>query len=341
MLNYVNGIEINSPITPAIDSDWSYKRLKYLRALNNQLLSLTSNGPVTGSLANLIYSSLISNANREGIHVSNLEDREWLRQTILFWSNMIFDRFGTYAYTYLRYPEDLIVESEQKLRRRSRLHQEQLKEEGQVVYRKTKLSLPFATISITSRDGFSRLFELLGIELQIPFDGLNINTVLAAISTVPSDNILLLANGADLGLLNTAKEIHESNTRRKINILETANEIQGIVAITLSDPNQAFETNMQILTLGIKECKIIKTFFDYEKNSYYSKVNDVLQSAYFKSEIEAYLDAIQNNITFEIKNIDIYEDSSTARKLYSDLEKLYSSVAINLFTDAESAVCLS
>ena len=340
MLNYINGIDIKPPITFYSVPNWSYKRLKYLRALDNQFLSLISSGPITGSLASLIYSSLISQSSRDGNYVSNMDDRQWLRKTILFWSNLLFTEYGSYPYTYLRYPEKLIVESEKRLRRRSRIYREWIKSRRSTTNINSKLSLPFTTIAVTTTDGFSRLFELLGVELQVPLEGLESNTLMSAFSAIPSESILVLANGASMEFLNKAKEAHERNSRRRINVLETTDEIQGIIALTTSDPTQTFETNMQLMALGIRDCKIIRTSYNHEKKGYFCKVNDIAQDEFFKTKNEAYISAIQKHLSSEMSNIDVYADSSYENP-YKTITELYSSINVNFFSNTTSAVCLS
>ena len=341
MLNNINGVDVDPPLKSASVLNWSYKRLKYLRELDKQFISLVSSGPLTGSLANLIYSSLISVASRYGTYVSNLEDREWLRKTILFWSNFLFDKYGNYAYTYLRYPEKLFVESESRIRRRSRLYRECQKSGGPIENDKLKKSLPFSAIAITTGDGFSRLFELLGVELQIPLEGLNMGILLSAFSATPSENVLLLANGANLELINRAKEAHERSSRRKINILESTDEIQGIIALTASDPTQTFETNTQLMILGIRDCKIIRSLYNSAKNEYNYKVNGVVQNAFFTSELEAYIDAVQKNISADIQNIDVYGDVSSDQEPYNVFAESYSTIGVNFFPNTTAAICLS
>lgn len=330
MLHYVRGTSIEEPPSVLSRRSWSYERLQHLKILDRQLLGLVGTGPITGTLANLVYGVLISPCGRAGIYVTSEEDRVWLRKTITFWSKLLFSEFGLYPFTPLGSVKGIIADSEKRLRQRSRVFRERFHLPQAQAHFDNRLSLPFEVIAICSADGFSRMFQLLGAKCQLPIHGLNLDTILSAIATLATENVVILANSSNtIPMLFEAKEIQKRQSRRRIHVVETRNEIQGIAAMVAADPTQTFETNIPLLVSGSDAVTTISTKYAHEKKGYVGLVDGVPQEGQYENSRSALLSSLRLSLTSGHQYIDVYGNTD----VYEEAAGLFPKLEVNYFPD--------
>lgn len=130
-----------------------------------------------------------------------------------------------------------------------RLQQEQL-----LSQRKTE-SKPYGIISVAMGSGIGYIMKDFGVD-HIIEGGQTMNPstqdFINAINNINSENIIILPNNSNIILAaNQAKELSEKN----IEVIQTKTVPQAISALMVFDSQSEFETNVENMTLAIKEVK--------------------------------------------------------------------------------------
>lgn len=188
----------------------------------------------------------------------------------------------------------------------------------------------YGFVSISTGDGFEKIFEELGVD-QIISGGQTMNpsteTILDAVKKINATDIFILPNNGNIILAaEQAKELSEKN----LHILKTKTVPQGVVAMLSFDEDQSVEENFEEMTEALESVKTAQVTFsvrDTEMDGLKIKKNDfigieggkILSTG--KKLNKTTLDLLDKVIDEDASLVTVYYGSDVEDKIINELER--------------------
>lgn len=188
----------------------------------------------------------------------------------------------------------------------------------------------YGFVSISTGDGFEKIFEELGVD-QIISGGQTMNpsteTILDAVKKINATDIFILPNNGNIILAaEQAKELSEKN----LHILKTKTVPQGVVAMLSFDEDQNVEENFEEMTEALESVKTAQVTFsvrDTEMDGLKIKKNDfigieggkILSTG--KKLNKTTLDLLDKVIDENASLVTVYYGSNVEDKIINELER--------------------
>lgn len=188
----------------------------------------------------------------------------------------------------------------------------------------------YGFVSISTGDGFEKIFEELGVD-QIISGGQTMNpsteTILDAVKKINATDIFILPNNGNIILAaEQAKELSEKN----LHILKTKTVPQGVVAMLSFDEDQSVEENFEDMTEALESVKTAQVTFsvrDTEMDGLKIKKNDfigieggkILSTG--KKLNKTTLDLLDKVIDEDASLVTVYYGSDVEDKIINELER--------------------
>lgn len=188
----------------------------------------------------------------------------------------------------------------------------------------------YGFVSISTGDGFEKIFEELGVD-QIISGGQTMNpsteTILEAVKKINATDIFILPNNGNIILAaEQAKELSEKN----LNILKTKTVPQGVVAMLSFDEDNSVEENFEEMTEALESVKTAQVTFsvrDTEMDGLKIKKNDfigieggkILSTG--KKLNKTTLDLLDKVIDEDASLVTVYYGSDVEDKIINELER--------------------
>lgn len=188
----------------------------------------------------------------------------------------------------------------------------------------------YGFVSISTGDGFEKIFEELGVD-QIISGGQTMNpsteTILDAVKKINANDIFILPNNGNIILAaEQAKELSEKN----LHILKTKTVPQGVVAMLSFDEDQSVEENFEEMTEALESVKTAQVTFsvrDTEMDGLKIKKNDfigieggkILSTG--KKLNKTTLDLLDKVIDEDASLVTVYYGSDVEDKIINELER--------------------
>ena len=188
----------------------------------------------------------------------------------------------------------------------------------------------YGFVSISTGDGFEKIFEELGVD-QIISGGQTMNpsteTILDAVKKINAADIFILPNNGNIILAaEQAKELSEKN----LHILKTKTVPQGVVAMLSFDEDQSVEENFEEMTEALESVKTAQVTFsvrDTEMDGLKIKKNDfigieggkILSTG--KKLNKTTLDLLDKVIDEDASLVTVYYGSDVEDKIINELER--------------------
>ena len=188
----------------------------------------------------------------------------------------------------------------------------------------------YGFVSISTGDGFEKIFEELGVD-QIISGGQTMNpsteTILDAVKKINATDIFILPNNGNIILAaEQAKELSEKN----LHILKTKTVPQGVVAMLSFDEDQNVEENFEEMTEALESVKTAQVTFsvrDTEMDGLKIKKNDfigieggkILSTG--KKLNKTTLDLLDKVIDEDASLVTVYYGSDVEDKIINELER--------------------
>lgn len=188
----------------------------------------------------------------------------------------------------------------------------------------------YGFVSISTGDGFEKIFEELGVD-QIISGGQTMNpsteTILDAVKKINATDIFILPNNGNIILAaEQAKELSEKN----LHILKTKTVPQGVVAMLSFDEDQSVEENFEEMTEALESVKTAQVTFsvrDTEMDGLKIKKNDfigieggkILSTG--KKLNKTTLDLLDKVIDEDASLVTVYYGSNVEDKIINELER--------------------
>lgn len=188
----------------------------------------------------------------------------------------------------------------------------------------------YGFVSISTGDGFEKIFEELGVD-QIISGGQTMNpsteTILDAVKKINATDIFILPNNGNIILAaEQAKELSEKN----LHILKTKTVPQGVVAMLSFDEDQSVEENFEEMTEALESVKTAQVTFsvrDTEIDGLKIKKNDfigieggkILSTG--KKLNKTTLDLLDKVIDEDASLVTVYYGSDVEDKIINELER--------------------
>ena len=188
----------------------------------------------------------------------------------------------------------------------------------------------YGFVSISTGDGFEKIFEELGVD-QIISGGQTMNpsteTILDAVKKINATDIFILPNNGNIILAaEQAKELSEKN----LHILKTKTVPQGVVAMLSFDEDQSVEENFEEMTEALESVKTAQVTFsvrDTEMDGLKIKKNDfigieggkILSTG--KKLNKTTLDLLDKVIDENASLVTVYYGSDVEDKIINELER--------------------
>lgn len=188
----------------------------------------------------------------------------------------------------------------------------------------------YGFVSISTGDGFEKIFEELGVD-QIISGGQTMNpsteTILEAVKKINATDIFILPNNGNIILAaEQAKELSEKN----LHILKTKTVPQGVVAMLSFDEDNSVEENFEEMTEALESVKTAQVTFsvrDTEMDGLKIKKNDfigieggkILSTG--KKLNKTTLDLLDKVIDEDASLVTVYYGSDVEDKIINELER--------------------
>lgn len=188
----------------------------------------------------------------------------------------------------------------------------------------------YGFVSISTGDGFEKIFEELGVD-QIISGGQTMNpsteTILDAVKKINATDIFILPNNGNIILAaEQAKELSEKN----LHILKTKTVPQGVVAMLSFDEDNSVEENFEEMTEALESVKTAQVTFsvrDTEMDGLKIKKNDfigieggkILSTG--KKLNKTTLDLLDKVIDEDASLVTVYYGSDVEDKIINELER--------------------
>ncbi|WP_055079105.1 DAK2 domain-containing protein [Lagierella massiliensis] len=188
----------------------------------------------------------------------------------------------------------------------------------------------YGFVSISTGDGFEKIFEELGVD-QIISGGQTMNpsteTILDAVKKINATDIFILPNNGNIILAaEQAKELSEKN----LHILKTKTVPQGVVALLSFDEDNSVEENFEDMTEALESVKTAQVTFsvrDTEMDGLKIKKNDfigieggkILSTG--KKLNKTTLDLLDKVIDEDASLVTVYYGSDVEDKIINELER--------------------
>lgn len=188
----------------------------------------------------------------------------------------------------------------------------------------------YGFVSISTGDGFEKIFEELGVD-QIISGGQTMNpsteTILDAVKKINATDIFILPNNGNIILAaEQAKELSEKN----LHILKTKTVPQGVVAMLSFDEDQSVEENFEEMAEALESVKTAQVTFsvrDTEMDGLKIKKNDfigieggkILSTG--KKLNKTTLDLLDKVIDEDASLVTVYYGSDVEDKIINELER--------------------
>lgn len=188
----------------------------------------------------------------------------------------------------------------------------------------------YGFVSISTGDGFEKIFEELGVD-QIISGGQTMNpsteTILDAVKKINATDIFILPNNGNIILAaEQAKELSEKN----LHILKTKTVPQGVVSMLSFDEDQSVEENFEEMTEALESVKTAQVTFsvrDTEMDGLKIKKNDfigieggkILSTG--KKLNKTTLDLLDKVIDENASLVTVYYGSDVEDKIINELER--------------------
>ena len=188
----------------------------------------------------------------------------------------------------------------------------------------------YGFVSISTGDGFEKIFEELGVD-QIISGGQTMNpsteTILDAVKKINATDIFVLPNNSNIILAaEQAKELSEKN----LHILKTKTVPQGVVAMLSFDEDNSVEENFEEMTEALESVRTAQVTFsvrDTEMDGLKIKKDDFIGIeggkilATGKKVNKTTLDLLERVVDDEASLLTVYYGSDVEDKIVNELER--------------------
>ena len=188
----------------------------------------------------------------------------------------------------------------------------------------------YGFVSISTGDGFEKIFEELGVD-QVISGGQTMNpsteTILEAVKKINADDIFILPNNSNIILAaEQAKELSEKN----LHILKTKTVPQGVVAMLSFDEDNSVEENFDEMTEALEAVRTAQVTFsvrDTEMDGLKIKKDDFIGIeggkilATGKKVNKTTLELLEKVVDDEASLLTVYYGSDVEDKIVNELER--------------------
>ena len=188
----------------------------------------------------------------------------------------------------------------------------------------------YGFVSISTGDGFEKIFEELGVD-QVISGGQTMNpsteTILEAVKKINAEDIFILPNNSNIILAaEQAKELSEKN----LHILKSKTVPQGVVAMLSFDEDNSVEENFEEMTEALEAVRTAQVTFsvrDTEMDGLKIKKDDFIGIeggkilATGKKVNKTTLDLLERVIDEEASLLTVYYGCDVEDKIVNELER--------------------